>query len=81
MRRRVFKYNNIDQENRNPLVQKGLADGLKTGHTDDGGYGLVASALRDGRRVIVVVNGLDTMRHAPRRARSCWNGRSANSRT
>ena len=56
-----FKYNNIDQENRNPLVQKGLADGLKTGHTDDGGYGLVASSLRGGRRIILVVNGLSSM--------------------
>jgi D-alanyl-D-alanine carboxypeptidase (penicillin-binding protein 5/6) len=57
-----FKYNNIEQGNRNPLVQKGLADGLKTGHTDDGGYGLVASTLRDGRRVVLVVNGLTSMR-------------------
>ncbi len=56
-----FMYNNIEQENRNPLVQKGLADGLKTGHTDEGGYGLVASAQRSGRRVIVVVNGLTSM--------------------
>src|SRR4051812_34328719 len=56
-----FKYNNIEQENRNPLVQKGLADGLKTGHTDEGGYGVVASAQRNGRRVIVVVNGLTSM--------------------
>lgn len=56
-----FKYNNISQENRNPLVQKGIADGLKTGHTDEGGYGLVASAERAGRRVIVVVNGLTSM--------------------
>ena len=56
-----FKYNQIEQQNRNPLVQKGLADGLKTGHTDEGGYGLVASALRGGRRVIVVVNGLTSM--------------------
>lgn len=56
-----FKYNNIEQENRNPLVQKGLADGLKTGHTDEGGYGLVASSIRAGRRVIVVVNGLTSM--------------------
>ena len=56
-----FKYNNIDQPNRNPLVQKGLADGLKTGHTDDGGYGLVASAERRGRRVIVVLNGMTSM--------------------
>lgn len=56
-----FKYNNIEQENRNPLVQKGIADGLKTGHTDAGGFGLVASAQRSGRRVIVVVNGLTSM--------------------
>jgi D-alanyl-D-alanine carboxypeptidase (penicillin-binding protein 5/6) len=56
-----FKYNNIEQENRNPLVQKGLADGLKTGHTEEGGYGVVASALRGGRRVVVVVNGLTSM--------------------
>ena len=57
-----FKYNNIDQPNRNTLVQKGAADGLKTGHTDDGGYGMVVSSLRGGRRVIVVVNGLTSMK-------------------
>jgi D-alanyl-D-alanine carboxypeptidase (penicillin-binding protein 5/6) len=59
---KTFKYNNIEQENRNPLVQKGTADGLKTGHTDEGGYGLVASSLRGNRRVIVVLNGLNSMR-------------------
>jgi len=58
---KTFKYNNIEQENRNPLVQKGIADGLKTGHTEEGGFGLVASAQRGGRRVIVVVNGLTSM--------------------
>ncbi len=58
---KVFKYNGIEQQNRNPLVQKGIADGLKTGHTEEGGYGLVASAMRGGRRVIVVVNGLTSM--------------------
>ncbi len=57
-----FKYNGIDQANRNPLVQKNLADGLKTGHTEEAGYGLVASAERAGRRVILMVNGLATMR-------------------
>src|SRR6185312_7528041 len=56
-----FKYNNIEQENRNPLVQKGTADGLKTGHTDDGGYGLCATSERNGRRVIVVLNGMTSM--------------------
>ena len=58
---RSFKYNNIEQENRNPLVQKGLADGLKTGHTDAGGFGVVASGLRGNRRVIVVLNGMVSM--------------------
>ena len=57
-----FRYNGIEQQNRNPLLQKNLADGLKTGHTDEAGYGLVASADRNGRRVIVMVNGLETMR-------------------
>jgi D-alanyl-D-alanine carboxypeptidase (penicillin-binding protein 5/6) len=59
---KTFRYNNIEQGNRNTLVQKGIADGLKTGHTDAGGYGLVASAARGGRRVIVVVNGLPSMK-------------------
>ena len=57
-----FKYNNIDQWNRNTLVVKGVADGLKTGHTEAGGYGIVVSALRGGRRTIVVLNGMTTMR-------------------
>ena len=56
-----FKYNNIEQENRNPLVQKGLADGLKTGHTEEAGYGLVVSAMRGNRRIIMVLNGLTSM--------------------
>lgn len=52
-----FTFNGIHQGNRNVLVDKGLADGLKTGHTDAGGFGLCASALRNGRRVIMVING------------------------
>jgi len=59
---RSFKYNGIEQGNRNPMVQKGTGDGLKTGHTEAGGYGLVASSIRNGRRVIVVVNGMTSMR-------------------
>jgi D-alanyl-D-alanine carboxypeptidase (penicillin-binding protein 5/6) len=59
---KTFKYNNIEQGNRNPLVQKGTADGLKTGHTDAGGYGVVASTKRDDRRVILVLNGMNSMR-------------------
>ena len=57
-----YKYNNIAQGNRNVLVDKGLADGLKTGHTDAGGFGLCASAKRDGRRLIEVLNGLPSSR-------------------
>ena len=56
-----FKYNNIDQPNRHPMVQAGTADGLKTGHTDAGGFGLAASAQRDGRRMIMVLNGMKSM--------------------
>jgi serine-type D-Ala-D-Ala carboxypeptidase (penicillin-binding protein 5/6) len=58
---KTFKYNGIEQGNRNPMVQKGTADGLKTGHTEAGGYGLVASSKRNGRRVILVLNGMVTM--------------------
>jgi D-alanyl-D-alanine carboxypeptidase (penicillin-binding protein 5/6) len=56
-----FRYNGIEQGNRNPMVQKGTADGLKTGHTDAGGFGLVASSKRNGRRVILVLNGMNSM--------------------
>lgn len=60
---RVFAYNGITQPNRNPLIGRTPgADGLKTGHTEAAGYGLTASATRDGRRVILVVNGLASMR-------------------
>ncbi len=53
----------ITQGNRNPLLYKSLgADGLKTGHTDAAGYGLTASAIRDGRRVIMVLNGMSSIK-------------------
>tara|TARA_Y100001970_G_scaffold266290_1_gene354773 strand:- start:1337 stop:2488 length:1152 start_codon:yes stop_codon:yes gene_type:complete len=58
-----FTYNDIKQGNRNPLLYKKLgSDGLKTGHTEESGYGLVGSAIRNGRRVIIVVNGLKSSR-------------------
>ena len=61
--KREFTYNKISQPNRNPLVYgtKG-ADGLKTGHTEESGYGLVGSAVRDGQRVVMVLNGMDSMK-------------------
>ncbi|CAK7193153.1 D-alanyl-D-alanine carboxypeptidase DacC [Commensalibacter sp. Nvir] len=55
-----FTFNRITQGNRNVLVDKGLADGLKTGHTEAGGYGLCASSERNGRRVIMVANGMNS---------------------
>ena len=58
-----FTWNNIRQENRNRLLSiTPGTDGLKTGHTEEGGYGLTSSTLRDGRRIILVVNGLVDMR-------------------
>lgn len=57
-----FTYNNIRQENRNPLLYKDMGvDGLKTGATNMGGFGLVASGIQDGQRLILVVNGLKTI--------------------
>ena len=57
-----FTWSNIRQPNRNELLFQNIGvDGVKTGHTEAGGYGMVTSALRDGRRLIVVVNGLNSM--------------------
>jgi serine-type D-Ala-D-Ala carboxypeptidase (penicillin-binding protein 5/6) len=57
-----WTYNNIRQENRNRLLRTVPGtDGLKTGHTEDGGYGQTASTVRDGRRLVLVVNGLNSM--------------------
>ena len=58
-----FTYNGIKQGNRNPLVYGTQgADGLKTGHTTESGYGLVGSAHRDGQRVVMVLNGMKSMK-------------------
>lgn len=58
-----FTYNGIKQGNRNPLVYGTQgADGLKTGHTAESGYGLVGSAHRDGQRVVMVLNGMKSMK-------------------
>jgi D-alanyl-D-alanine carboxypeptidase (penicillin-binding protein 5/6) len=60
---RSFRWNDITQENRNPtLARVAGADGLKTGHTEEAGFGLTASAVRGGRRLILAVNGLPSMR-------------------
>ncbi len=55
-----YTYNGIRQYSRNPLLHRDFGvDGLKTGHTDNAGYGLTASAVRDGRRVVFVLAGLE----------------------
>ncbi|MEO1473592.1 MAG: D-alanyl-D-alanine carboxypeptidase family protein [Pseudomonadota bacterium] len=57
-----YEWRGISQPNRNPLLGRmDGADGLKTGHLSVSGYGLTASAERDGQRRIVVVNGLDSI--------------------
>ncbi len=59
-----FTHNGITQGNRNPLLYRvgSGADGLKTGHTEDAGYGLTASSNRNGRRLILVANGMNSIR-------------------
>jgi D-alanyl-D-alanine carboxypeptidase (penicillin-binding protein 5/6) len=58
-----FAYNNINQGNRNPLLYKDLgADGLKTGHTEEAGYSLLASVKRGNRRIVLVLGGLPSMK-------------------
>lgn len=71
---RSFTWNGITQANRNPLLFANMgADGLKTGHTEESGYGLVASAEVGGRRIIIVLNGLRDKRHRAREARAMLN--------
>ena len=58
-----FTWEEIQQANRNPILETvNGADGLKTGHTEESGYGLVGSAVQNGERRIVVVNGLESER-------------------
>jgi D-alanyl-D-alanine carboxypeptidase (penicillin-binding protein 5/6) len=58
-----FTWAEIAQRNRNPLLGLGIgADGLKTGHTQEAGYGLVGSAKLGDRRVVFLVTGLDSER-------------------
>lgn len=60
---KTFTYSGIKQANRNPVLYSFEgADGLKTGHTENAGYGLVASAERDGQRLIFVMAGMESAR-------------------
>ena len=55
-----FTFNGIKQFNRNALLRNGFADGMKTGYTHAGKYGIIASARRGGRRLLLVLNGVET---------------------
>ncbi|MGH7033103.1 MAG: D-alanyl-D-alanine carboxypeptidase family protein, partial [Stellaceae bacterium] len=57
-----FTYNGIKQGNRNPLLYKDIGvDGMKTGHTEEAGYGITVTALRNGQRIIEVLSGMKSM--------------------
>lgn len=67
---REFTWNRVRQQNRNPLLTMDIgADGLKTGNIDESGFGLVGSAVQNGQRLIVVVNGLKSARERAQEAR------------
>jgi D-alanyl-D-alanine carboxypeptidase (penicillin-binding protein 5/6) len=80
-----FTWNKIRQQNRNPLLNSTLsgADGLKTGYTKDGGYGMVGSAVQNGTRLIVVINGLDDPDDRAQEAKKMleWGFRNFEART
>lgn len=72
-------WNKVRQPNRNTLVNDDLGiDGLKTGHTDASGYGIVASSKNEGRRLITVLNGMKTKRDRVQEARKLlrWGERA-----
>src|SRR5215475_11571594 len=79
-----FTWNKIRQQNRNPLLNSlEGADGLKTGYTKDGGYGMVGSVVQNGTRLIVVVNGLEDPEDRASEAKKMleWGFRNFETRT
>ena len=69
-----FTHNGIKQGNRNPLLYNmPYADGLKTGHTDEAGFCLTASAIKDGRRLIGVMAGLNSNKERSEEAERLLN--------
>ncbi len=69
-----FTYNNIRQGNRNPLLYSmSNADGLKTGHTEEAGFSLTASAHKDGRRLIEVMTGMSSNKERSEEAEKLMN--------
>ncbi len=69
-----YTYNNIRQGNRNPLLYSmSSADGLKTGHTEEAGFCLTASAKRGNRRLIGVMSGLNSNKERSEEADKIMN--------
>jgi D-alanyl-D-alanine carboxypeptidase (penicillin-binding protein 5/6) len=69
----TFTYHGIKQGNRNPLLYEGVgADGIKTGYAEGPGYSLVASGVQNGRRIIMVIQGLDSKRSRSDEAIELW---------
>lgn len=74
-----FEWNNIFQRNRNTLLDDGIGvDGLKTGHTEEAGYGIVASTTEGGRRLIAVLHGMNSETERAEEARKLvtWGSRN-----
>jgi serine-type D-Ala-D-Ala carboxypeptidase (penicillin-binding protein 5/6) len=81
---REFTWNKIRQQNRNPLLTSlEGADGLKTGYTKEGGYGMVGSAVQNGIRLIVAINGLEDSEDRASEAKKMleWGFRNFEART
>jgi serine-type D-Ala-D-Ala carboxypeptidase (penicillin-binding protein 5/6) len=79
-----FTWNKIKQTNRNPLLTMDLgADGLKTGNIDESGYGIVASAVQNGQRLILALYGAPNAKERVEEARKIllWGFRSFDSKT
>ena len=71
---KIFTYNKIKQSNRNPLLYTmSGADGLKTGHTMESGYGLIGSVKRNNRRVTIVINGLNSKKQRTFESKRLFN--------
>ena len=70
---RTFSYNGIKQSNRHPTLGTGGTDGIKTGYTKDSGYGIVISAKRGDRRLIVVLGGLQSDQQRARESKRILN--------
>lgn len=77
-----FTFNNIRQYNRNGLLRAGVGvDGLKTGHVEESGYHIVASAQRDGQRYVAVVFGTESFKQREGEALAGLNWAFANFKT